>query len=230
MVGPIHRRARLTVARAVINLVNDAESMQLAQVELLDGQVRDDVESFQPLGITSVPSRDAEAVAVSVGGQQDHTILLGVNDRSIRPTGLQEGETKIYSAHGNTLYLNASGECVLENSTGSKITLASNGNINVVQSGTLVNLASASDFVALAAKVDGELLAIRTGVNAAIAAINIALLLYDVHTQTSTATFAPQDPASGGQTVTVAAPTPITVKAIPLLSGSSTAATNVKAS
>ena len=227
MVTPVQRRATLALTRALVSLVDDSEALQTLQLTLRDGQVRDDVENFQPLGLSSVPAKDAECVAVAIGGDSSHLIALGVNDRETRPKDMSEGETKIYSAHGNTLYLNKDGECVLEDSTGSRVTLASSGDIDVAQSGTLVNLAGASDFVALAALVDSRCTAIETALGLFLLAYTQLLADHNTHTHTSDAV----KTGTGPPFVTVTVPDALSAAIAPLFTpGGSTAATNVKGS
>lgn len=153
---PVHRRTRLMIARAVLNLVaDDSESMQRVQVDVYEGQTADEVENFQPLGLTSVPSKDAEGIAVSIGGNQDHTVMLGVNDPSIRPTGLSEGETQLYDK------------------TGSKVYLLANGNILIDSSGSYVDVAGSDSAIARADYVDNRFDIIEAWVTAIVTVYNV---------------------------------------------------------
>ena len=49
------------MSRAVVQRVDDTGGVQTLQVEVLDGEVRDDVERPQQYGLTSVPLEDSEA-------------------------------------------------------------------------------------------------------------------------------------------------------------------------
>jgi phage baseplate assembly protein V len=70
---------------------------------------RDGVERFQNYGHTSNPHPGAEGVMVSVGGNQDHGIVIAVDDRRYRLTGLAEGETALYDDLGQKVYLTRNG-------------------------------------------------------------------------------------------------------------------------
>lgn len=105
----IGNRLRLVVARAVLGLVNDAAKLQAVQVTLQAGVVRDKVERFQQYGMTSVPLPGAEGIALAVGASTDHTVVINVDDRRYRLTGLQGGEVALYDDLGHKVYLTRTG-------------------------------------------------------------------------------------------------------------------------
>lgn len=208
LTAPTIRRTRLMVSRAIINLIDDAGGVQLVQVDGLEDHTGDDAEHLQPFGLSAHPPKDSEAVALAVGGNQDHLIILGASDRASRPTGLAEGETKVYDK------------------TGSKIHLKSDGDMAMVPSGAYVHVGGdpASAMIAKADLTDARISALEGAHNTFVASFNAAVALYNVHTHTSAATFQPAPPP-GGSTVTVAAPTPPQIVATPYGGGSSVAAT-----
>lgn len=104
MLGPLRRRVRLMVSRAVISLVNDGGGLQLVQVKLLAGEVRDGVERLQNYGFTSVPLAGAEAGMVCVSGDRDHGLVLAVDDRRYRLKGLSNGEVAMYDDQGQAVH------------------------------------------------------------------------------------------------------------------------------
>lgn len=101
----MQRRVMLTVGRAVIRKINDDPKMQSVQAELLKGELRDNLERFQQYGLTSVPHPGAEGVAVFVGGNRDHGILVCVDDRRYRLKGMQGGEVALYTDEGDKVHL-----------------------------------------------------------------------------------------------------------------------------
>lgn len=109
MLGPLQRRVALMVNRAVITMVNDSLKMQAVQVNLMAGVTRDGVERFQEYGFTSSPHPGAEGVMVSVGGNQDHGIVIVVDDRRCRLVGLAEGEVALYDDLGQKVHLTRTG-------------------------------------------------------------------------------------------------------------------------
>jgi phage gp45-like len=72
LVAPLKRRVLLMVGRAVVERVYDDLKCQGLQVSLLNGEVRDKVEHFQPYGFTSHPPPGSEGVFLAVGGNRSH--------------------------------------------------------------------------------------------------------------------------------------------------------------
>lgn len=106
---PLAQRVQLMVARAVVQLVNDASTMQGLQVSLLADELRSDVERFQNYGFTSHPKPGAEAVVVCVAGSRDHPIVVAIDDRRYRLVGLAQGEVAIYTDEGDHIVIKRGG-------------------------------------------------------------------------------------------------------------------------
>jgi phage baseplate assembly protein V len=109
MVKDARRRAMMAIARGVLNVIDDSKKAQSLQLDLLDGETADTIERFQEYGFTSVPHAGAEAVMVSVGGLRSHGIVIAVEDRRYRLTGLVGGEVAIYDDQGQKLHLQRAG-------------------------------------------------------------------------------------------------------------------------
>lgn len=103
--APLARRIRLAAARAVLKGVSDGGKLQTAQVALLEGEARDDVERFQNFGFTSVPVAGAEGVFISLNGSRDQGVLVAVDDRRSRLAGLQAGEAAMHNAERTAVVL-----------------------------------------------------------------------------------------------------------------------------
>lgn len=138
LLRPLRTRVINMVARAVISLVDDAKKMQLVQIDVLDGETRADVERVQNYGFTSVPLKGAEAAVMFVGGRRDHGLVVAVDDRRYRLTGLQDGEVAIYTDQGDKIVIKRGGDIEVTAATKVKITaplVEMTGNLNV--SGTV---------------------------------------------------------------------------------------------
>jgi phage baseplate assembly protein V len=109
LTAPLRRAITMMVARCVIELVKDAPKVQEVQIALLADEVRSDVERFQNYGLTSVPLPGMEAVALSVGGNRDHMIVVAIGDRLYRLKDLAAGEVALYDHLGNFVHLKANG-------------------------------------------------------------------------------------------------------------------------
>ncbi|WP_370429588.1 phage baseplate assembly protein V [Actinobacillus pleuropneumoniae] len=112
MLAPIKRGLQLLVSRAVVSVVNDAYARQNLQLRLQSDEVADDVERFQNYGHYSVP-KAGEAIVVSVGGKRSHLVAVVVDDKSVRPAGLQAGDSVLYHLEGHQLLLTENGEAIL---------------------------------------------------------------------------------------------------------------------
>lgn len=104
-----------SATRVVLARVDDAAKMQAHQVTGLDGEQVERAEYFQPYGFTSVPPAGSEAVALPVGGDRGHLIILGASDRGRRKNGLKSLEVAVYNANGDAITLKEGNE--IETST-----------------------------------------------------------------------------------------------------------------
>ena len=111
------------VSRAVVRRVDDSKKRQLLQLGLLEGETRDGLEHFQSYGFTSVPLVGAEGVALFVGGERDHGLVVAVDDRRYRLTGLENGEVALYTDEGDKIVLKRGG--TVEVTAATKVVVAS---------------------------------------------------------------------------------------------------------
>jgi phage baseplate assembly protein V len=129
LLAPIRRAQRLLVSRATVGLVDDRPKMQTAQMQMLDGEVRDGVEVFQSYGLTTVPHAGAEAVVVAAGGNRDHGLVIAHGDRRFRLTGLAGGEVALHDDLGHVIILTRGGIAILGG--GHDINISGAPNINI---------------------------------------------------------------------------------------------------
>ncbi|MCA3312968.1 MAG: phage baseplate assembly protein V [Roseomonas sp.] len=128
-IAPLQRRVMLAIGRGTLGPVNDADGLQRSQVKLLAGEVRDNVERMQQYGISAVPLAGADVLVVCVGGNRDHPVIIGVDDRRHRPTGLQPGDVCIYSYQsGHRIILKADRKIEIE---GDEITVKADTKITL---------------------------------------------------------------------------------------------------
>lgn len=105
MLAPLQRRVAMLAARAVVRLVDDDSTRQRLQVEILKGELRDDVERMQDYGFTSRPHPGADAVVLSLAGTRSQAVALVVDDRRYRLQPLEDGEVALYDDLGNRVML-----------------------------------------------------------------------------------------------------------------------------
>jgi len=109
LVQPLQRRVLLMIGRAVIEAVNDGAKVQVLGLTALKDEVLGGAERFQEYGFTSVPHPGAEAILLAVGGNRDHPIVVAVEDRRYRLTGLAGGEMAIHDDLGQKVHLKRNG-------------------------------------------------------------------------------------------------------------------------
>lgn len=121
IVSPTMRRAQLSTARGSIESVKDSGNIQTVQVTLLAEEVRDKVEKIGEYGISSNPPPGSDAAVIFVGGNRDHGLVIGTENRQFRKTGLKPGEVCLYDHLGQEIYIKTTGEIIITNSVGNKI-------------------------------------------------------------------------------------------------------------
>jgi len=100
MVRPLKARIQLMVGRALLAAVDNSGKTQRLHIQLMADEEISGVERFQDYGVESYPLADAEALAVFLGGNREHGIVVRVHDRRYRPLDLEEGDVQVYSMHG----------------------------------------------------------------------------------------------------------------------------------
>ncbi|HUO23114.1 MAG TPA: phage baseplate assembly protein V [Caulobacteraceae bacterium] len=108
-VRELKRRVYMAVGRCVLEAVTDTTKCQTLKISLLDDELAEDVERFQEYGFTSVPFAGAEGIAVAVAGLRSHAVVIAVEDRRYRPTGLQPGEGGLYDDQAQTILIKRDG-------------------------------------------------------------------------------------------------------------------------
>ena len=93
------------ISRASVRDKRSERPLRTLQTEHLAGDVREDVEHFEPYGFTSEPHLGAEVLATSINGDRNHTIAFIVSDRRYRIKGLQDGEVVVYDDLGKVVRL-----------------------------------------------------------------------------------------------------------------------------
>lgn len=106
-----------TVARGELALVNPGGKMQALQMRLTAGETKDNMEHFEPYGFTSNPHPGAEAVAVFVGGDRSHGVVLVVADRRFRLQALKPGEVALHTDEGDYLHFKRGREIEIKTAT-----------------------------------------------------------------------------------------------------------------
>ncbi len=91
-------RVNATVSRAVISIVNDGLKTQRLQLTIMKDEVEDDVEHFQPYGLSFNPPAGAEGIALAIGGMRSHTVTICAQSPGERPTGAKPRTGGLYTS------------------------------------------------------------------------------------------------------------------------------------
>lgn len=110
-----------------------------AQIEILDGELHDDVEVLDYYGTASSPPDDIEhGVCAHIHGQEDNSVVLGFIDDKYRPKDLTRGEVVFYASFGQTIKLKKDGSIIIDNGAGAKIEMLG-GKITTEATTVIVN-------------------------------------------------------------------------------------------
>lgn len=202
-IAPLAHRIAHLAARAVLDLVDDGNGLQTVQLRVLRGETRGDVERLQSYGLSSHPHPGAEALAIFLGGNRDHGIVVQVDDRRYRLRGLAQGEVALYTDEGDKVHLRRGRQ--IEVVAGGSVTIDSpsttiTGDLTVEGSATVQGAVTAESTldvtgpVTAAATVTAQAEVLALGGTAALGVLRTA---YNAHTHTETGgTTAPPTPAA----------------------------------
>jgi phage baseplate assembly protein V len=105
----LNNAVRNMIARGVLEKSTDQKGVQVMELSLLDGERKDNVERFQNYGFSSVPTGEAEAIVIFPGGDRSAGVIVALDERANRMTGLLGGEVAVYSNSGNSIILHLDG-------------------------------------------------------------------------------------------------------------------------
>lgn len=103
------QRIQMMIAKALVKSVDDTGDIQLVKIAAQDGVVQDKVERIQNFGFTSRPPADSEAIALYLQGNRDHGVVIACDSGASRITGIESGDSVMYSAHGDKIHMKKRG-------------------------------------------------------------------------------------------------------------------------
>ena len=98
------QRIMMAFARGVLKMSTDAGTRQQIQIELLEGELRDQIEVMQFYGIYSRPLPGADYAVSFIGGNREQGIAIASADRRYH-LKLLEGEVALADDLGNVIRL-----------------------------------------------------------------------------------------------------------------------------
>ena len=125
------------VALSEIVSVDDSGPQQVVSHYALAGESHTGVYRPQPHGFSSNPPAGSTGAVVSLGGERSRSILLGAEHDKYRPTGLKEGETKLYDMSGNVIYFANKTGIAVNTKEGDTTIATPNGKMTVSSKGDI---------------------------------------------------------------------------------------------
>ena len=114
LIEPLMAKLRLMVGRCVISASRYKNGELLADIELVAGERRRNVEFLQQFGFSSRPKGDVEGVALFVGGSRDNGVVIATRGEC---PDLEEGEVRMHSPFGSSITLKKDGSVELATSS-----------------------------------------------------------------------------------------------------------------
>ena len=96
--APMWRRFLLSMAKAIVQGVQEAGGAQFLAVKLMAGEDHPQVPVMQHFGLASAPLTGSEALIIFLGGDRSNGVVVATDDPRYRPLHLEPGEIAIYSA------------------------------------------------------------------------------------------------------------------------------------
>jgi phage baseplate assembly protein V len=109
IVESVFRRVQMMFGRARVTHTDDSGPVQIMQVRSSALEVSDGRKRMAEFGFTSNPPYGADVLTLHVAGDRGAGTVFATNHQQSRPTGLQQGETMLYSEDGKYVYMTASG-------------------------------------------------------------------------------------------------------------------------
>ena len=110
----LYRRILSGMGRGRITTSNDTGSVQMLQLRMGAFETRDATPRLAEFGFTSRPPVGADVVVLFPNGDRSNGVAIATGHQSSRPTGLQEGEVKIYDLWGKSVTFTQGGGIVVE--------------------------------------------------------------------------------------------------------------------
>jgi phage baseplate assembly protein V len=100
---------RTVIDRVTLTETDDSGTQQLVRAKgLADEEFRHALR-INPHGFTSHAPAGSEGAVLTGGGRRDRPLILGLEHKDHRPSGLAEGESVLYDAKGQVVFLKRDG-------------------------------------------------------------------------------------------------------------------------
>jgi hypothetical protein len=90
-------RLLLTLARSLVRVVEESDGVQVIQVNVLAGELLENIQNPQHYGFASRMRPGNEALLAFLAGDRSHGYAICDGDRRYRPQDLEEGEVALFT-------------------------------------------------------------------------------------------------------------------------------------
>lgn len=91
--------------RGVVSLINTSGHVAITQIRGVAGEVLNNVPLFQQFGFTSALPDNTDVIVLPLFGRSGLSLIIASEHGKYRLKGLVKGETAIYSAFGDYVYI-----------------------------------------------------------------------------------------------------------------------------
>lgn len=114
LLNPIKLRIRLMIGKCIITACGG----KTADLALLAGESRDDVDFYQQYGFSSRPTGKVSGVALFIGGSRDNGVVVASRgDDGDMGVSLEPGEVAVHSKFGSKIHLKKDGTVEISTNT-----------------------------------------------------------------------------------------------------------------
>lgn len=104
-IAPLKRKVLLSIAHGIIEATQDDGGIQLVKATYMADETKNDVRKMHHFGFSSNAPAGSDAIAVSVAGNREASVIIATENREFRFKGLAEGDAVFYNKNGKLIHL-----------------------------------------------------------------------------------------------------------------------------
>ncbi|HLN23877.1 MAG TPA: phage baseplate assembly protein [Patescibacteria group bacterium] len=117
----LFRRVMMMVCPCRLTTATDTGPAQMWQIDLGDGEIRDNIPRLGEWGLSSLPPAGSDGLAIYIGGDRSNGAVIATGNQGARMRGLKYGEVAIHDDQGQSVYITRSG--IVINGGGKPVTI-----------------------------------------------------------------------------------------------------------
>lgn len=126
-----------SIALGELDEIDDSGKQQTVSHQGLAGESHTGVYRPQMFGMSSHPPKGSTGVVVSAGGERSRAVFIGGEHDDYRPTGLNDGECKLYDSAENVIFLAKKNGISVSASEGGVSVKTSQGDVTIDAKGNV---------------------------------------------------------------------------------------------